>query len=132
MMRELQCQEFQQTVANFLLRHQSILDILSKSQEANSRVNRAITKAVTTCGCLKVSAGKQPLTPEASISDLKNLFSTHLEGTLCENCRDIIINEIGRSLFYYTALCNTLDLNLQEVLEKENKKISTLGRFNMT
>lgn len=132
MMPDLQCQEFQQTVASFLLRHQSILDILSKSQEANSRVNRAVTKAVTACGCLKVCAEKQPLTQEASISDLKNLFSNHLQGTLCENCADIIMDEIGKSLFYYTALCNTLGLNLQEIMEKENKKLSTLGRFNMT
>jgi len=129
---ELFCQEFQQTVSNFLLRHQSILDLLSKSLEATARVNRAVTKSVTSCGCLKVHAEKKPLPQEANLNDLKELFSSHLEGRLCDNCRDIIINELGKNLFYFTALCNTLDISLQEVLEQEYKKVSTLGRFNMT
>lgn len=131
-MSNLHCQDFQQTVANFLLRHQSILDILSKSQEANARINRAVSKAVTNCGCIKVNADKKPLPPDASVTDLKYLLNSHLEGKLCDNCRDIIVDEIGRSLFYYTALCNTLEIDLQEVMEKENSKVSTLGKFNMT
>lgn len=128
----LQFRDFQQTVSNFLLRHQSILDILSKSQEANSRVNRAVTKSVTSCGCMKINADRKPLPREANLDDLRKLLSNHLEGEVCENCRDIIINELGRSLFYYAALCNTLDISLQEVLEKENDKVTTLGKFNMT
>lgn len=131
-MSELFCQEFQQTVSDFLLRHQSILDLLSKSLEATARVNRAVTKSVTSCGCLKVHAEKKPFPLEANLNDLKELFSSHLEGKLCENCRDIIINEMGKNLFYLTALCNTLGIGLQEVLEQENKKVQTLGRFNMT
>ena len=131
-MSNLQFREFQQTVSNFLLRHQSILDILSKSQEANSRVNRAVTKAVTSCGCLKINADHKPLPREANIDDLRKLLSSHLDGEICENCRDIIVDEIGRSLFYYAALCNTLDIPLQEVLEKEHNKVTTLGKFNMT
>ncbi|MFY9175160.1 MAG: DUF1573 domain-containing protein [Peptococcia bacterium] len=132
MLSNLQFPEFQQTVSTFLLRHQSILDILSKSQEASSRVNRAVTKSVTSCGCTQIHANYKPLPPEACLSDLKNLLSSHLEGELCENCRDIIIEEIGRSLFYYAALCNALDISLQEVLEKEHNKVTTLGKFNMT
>lgn len=131
-MSNLHCQDFQQTVANFLLRHQSILDILSKSQEANARINRAVIKAVTSCGCIKVNADKKPLPPEACLNDLKSLLDSHLEGNICETCRDIIVDEIGRSLFYYTALCNTLEIDLQEVIEKENNKVSMLGKFNMT
>lgn len=132
MLSNLQFTEFQQTVSNFLLRHQSILDILSKSQEANSRVNRAVTKSVTSCGCLQIHANYKPLPPEASLDDLKSLLSSHLEGELCENCRDIIVKEIGKSLFYYAALCNTLDISLQEVMESEHQKVTTLGKFNMT
>lgn len=131
-MAELCCQEFQQTVSNFLLRHQSILDLLSKSLETTARVNRAVTKSVTSCGCLKIHAEKKPFPQEACLNDLKELFSSHLEGRLCENCRDVIINELGKNLFYFTALCNSLSLDLQEVLEQENKKVLTLGRFNMT
>ncbi|MCR4443097.1 MAG: DUF1573 domain-containing protein [Peptococcaceae bacterium] len=131
-MAELHCEDFQQTVSNFLLRHQSILDLLSKSFETMSRVNRAITKSVTTCGCLRVHAEKKPLPREASLQDLKELFSSHLEGQLCDNCREIIINEMGKNLFYFTALCDTLGIGLQEVLEQENSKVMTLGKFNMT
>ncbi len=131
-MFQLQCEDFQERVNDFLLRHQSILDILSKSTEANARVIRSSTKAVTTCGCLKIRAEKKPLPQNASINDLKELFSSHLEGELCDNCRDVIMDEIGKNIFYLTALCNTLGISLQEVLEKENNKIMTLGRFNMT
>lgn len=131
-MPDYSCADFQQTVSNFLLRHQSILDVLSKTTEANARVNRAVTKAVTACGCLKVHASKKPLPKDAGLADFKSLFPTHLEGELCDNCKDIIMNEIGKNLFYITALCNILDLDLQEVLEKENTKVTTLGKFNMT
>ena len=131
-MSELQCNDFQETVSNYLMLHQSILDLLSKSQEASSRVNRAITKSVTSCGCLKINAEKKPLPREANLSDLKNLFPSHLEGQLCDNCKEIIVHEMGKNLFYFTALCNTLGISLQDVLEQENDKVATLGRFNMT
>ncbi|MCW2277842.1 DUF1573 domain-containing protein [Heliophilum fasciatum] len=131
-MKDLACQQFQDTVADYLIRHQSILDILSKSQEANARVNRAVVKAVTDCGCVSINAEKSPLPPDASLSDLKQLRESHLNGTLCTNCRDIIERELGKSLFYLTALCHSLDLDLADVLQKEQNKISTLRMFNMT
>ena len=51
--------EFQKTVEQYLIRHKSILDILSKSHHANSKVNRAVTKAITQCGCLEVHSNKK-------------------------------------------------------------------------
>lgn len=131
-MAELNCQEFEKTVSTYLLRHQSILDLLAKGQESSARTNRAITKSVTTCGCLKIKAEKQPLPPEANLADLKEYFSDHLEGALCEICREIVIDELGKNLFYITALSNTLGISLQEIIEEENKKVSTLGKFNLT
>lgn len=127
-----QCEDFQQTVSAYLLRHQSILDLLSKMVVSSGCVNRAITKSVTSCGCLKIHAEKKPLPPDADLIDLKECLSSHLEGSLCENCREAILNEMGKNLFYFTALCNTLGISLQEVLDKENNKVTTLGRFNMT
>lgn len=126
------CQHFQETVASFLLRHQSILDLLSKSYEASARINRAVTKTVTSCGCLKIIAEKKPLPAEAELNDFKELFPSHVQGRLCDSCREVIINEMGKSLFYLTALCNTLGISLQDVIEQEKDKVSTLGRFNMT
>jgi len=128
----LNCHDFQKAMSSFLLRHQSILDIMSKYQESCARTNRAVAKSVTSCGCLEISAKKQTLPPDAHIEDLESLFSKHLEGELCDNCRDIIIAELGTNLFYLTALCNTLDINLQGVMEKEYSKVVTLGKFNMT
>lgn len=128
----IQCSDFQKTVSRFLLRHQSILDILSKSLESTARVNRAVSKTVTSCGCLKINAEKKSFPDDASLDDLKDLFSSHLQGKLCDNCREIIVNEMGKNLFYLTALCITLDIDLQEVLDHENDKVTTLGPFNMT
>ena len=55
-MKGLICDDFQDTVANCLIRHRSILDVLTKVQETSARVNRAVAKSVTNCGCLKVEA----------------------------------------------------------------------------
>jgi hypothetical protein len=129
---QFNCQDFEKTVSTYLLRHQSILDLMAKCQESSARTNRAITKSVTTCGCLKINAQKQPLPPEASIKDLKKFFSSHLQGKLCASCREIVIDELGKNLFYITALCNTLGISLQEIIEEENGKVRTLGRFNLT
>lgn len=131
-MQQPDCHDFEKTVISYLLRHQSVLDIMSKYQETCARANRALVKSVTTCGCLKIKAEKQPLPPEATIADLKNLFSNHLDGELCDSCREIIIAELGKNLFYITALCNTLGISLHEIIAEENSKVKTLGKFNMT
>lgn len=123
---------FQGIVKSLLIRHQSILDILSKGQEASARVNRAVVKSVTDCGCLGIDAHKKPLPEETSLSDLKELLNSQLDGTLCENCRDIIETEVGKQLFYLAALANALDISLKDVIEKEEKKLSTLTIFNLT
>ncbi|MZP30227.1 DUF1573 domain-containing protein [Heliobacterium undosum] len=131
-MKDLACQQFQDTVAEFLIRHQSILDIISKSQESNARVNRAVVKAVTHCGCVKVRAEKSAIPPEATLADLKQLLDSHLDGELCPNCREIIESEMGKSIFYLTALCHSLGLSLADVLQREHEKVSTLRVFNFT
>jgi hypothetical protein len=131
-MKDLLCNEFQSTVNEYLIRHQSILDILSKSHECNAKVNRNVVKAATSCGCIKIKSEKQNFNNAASLTEMKAVLNTHSEGTLCENCREIIETELGKTLFYITALCNTLDLSLYDVLLKEHKKVSTLRIFNFT
>lgn len=131
-MKDLLCDEFQNTVSELLIRHQSILDVLSKLQEASARVNRAVTKAVTSCGCIKVNAERRKIPENMSISELKGFLESHLNGELCPNCQEIVEAEIGRSLFYVAALCNQLDLNLYDIFIKEQKKLSTLRFFNLT
>ncbi|UMZ75365.1 DUF1573 domain-containing protein [Natranaerofaba carboxydovora] len=126
------CHDFQQKVSELLIRHKSILDNLTKFQESNSKVNRAIVKSITTCGCLEVKAKKQDLPGEVSIKDLQDFMDTHLAGKICENCKEVVVNEIGTHLFYLAALANTLDLDLNEVIEEEMNKLSLLGYYNLT
>jgi len=130
--KDLLCDEFQNTVANLLIRHHSILDVLSKSDDSTARLHRAVVKAVTNCGCLQIDAKKKPIPPEASLSELKNYMESHLRGNLCPTCKEIVEAEMGKCLFYMTALCNLLDVNLYDVFLKEHKKVSTLRIFNLT
>ena len=132
LMKDLICDEFQKTVSELLIRHHSILDVLSKFQEACARTNRATVKAVTNCGCITIKAKKQQIPSDASLLELKDYFETHLNGKICNDCREMIETELGKTLFYMTALCNLLDLNLYDIFLKEHHKLTTLRIFNLT
>lgn len=132
-MKDLICDEFQNVVGDLLIRHHSILDILSKLSESSCRVNRAVTKTVTGCGCMKIQAEKIQIPDHIdSFDELKEFLDSHLRGDLCSNCSEIVTGELGKLLFYAAALCNALDINLYDVFIQEYKKASTLGVFNMT
>ncbi|MCX0402306.1 DUF1573 domain-containing protein [Clostridium perfringens] len=130
-MKDVIFDDFQNSVNNSLLRHKSILDILSKYQESQARASRAICKAVTNCGCIGICAKKQNMLEDTDLSleELNPRLSSHIKGDLCENCREVIEREIGNNLFYLTSLCNALDLNLFDILLKEYNKMDTLGKF---
>lgn len=132
-MKDLICDEFQNVVGDLLIRHRSILDVLTKLSESTCRVNRAIIKSVTECGCVAIQAEK-PQIPEGldSFDQLREYLDDHMRGDLCEHCNEVIISEMGKMLFYTAALCNTLDINLYDVFLQEYKKASALGVFNMT
>lgn len=131
-MNDSLCNEFQKTVEQYLIRHKSILDILSKSHHANSKVNRAVTKAITQCGCLEVQGKKKKISEDTSLPELSTCFENHLKGEVCESCRDMIEEELGRQFFYLAALCNTLNLDMEEIIKKENEKVLALRFFNLT
>lgn len=131
-MKEIDCKTFQSKVNELLIRHRSILDVQSKFQESNSRVNRSIAKSVTNCGCLNIRASKRDLPPESSFDDMCDFMETHVEGELCDSCKEIIEMEMGNNLFYLVSLCNILGLDLSEILDKEFGKISALGKFNLS
>ncbi|RAU94564.1 DUF1573 domain-containing protein [Paenibacillus sp. YN15] len=124
--------EFQDQVGELLLRHRSVLDVLSKFQQSNAAANRAVMKSVTECGCIQVHAGKQNYTRDMTLEQAKEQLGTHLEGQVCENCKEVIASELGRNLFYMASLCNLLDLNLDKVVSQESTKCSTLGLFNLS
>lgn len=130
-MKDVIFDNFQNSVDESLLRHRSILDILTKLQESSGRINRAVAKSITRCGCVEIDSKKKNETQELDdLDSLKDKMQTHISGQLCSNCRDVIESEIGNNLFYLASLCNLLDLNLYDILLKEYDNIETLGKFN--
>ena len=67
-------QEFQQQVSDLLLRDRSMLDVLSKFGQTEASVNRAVTKAVTECGCIEIHASKQPYSDDPELGDSQASF----------------------------------------------------------
>ena len=56
----------------------------------------------------------------------------HLDGELCSNCKEVVEEEVGRLLFYTAALANLLDINIYDILIKENKKLAALGLYHLS
>jgi len=131
-MREADCVEFQKTVSEYLVRNRSILDVMTKLQDAATRVNRALAKTVTSCGCLSVDASKQELPDDVNFSQVSNYVKSHIEGEICPNCSDVIETELGNAMFYLAATCCLLGLDFKCVLERENDRINTLGVYSLT
>ncbi|SHI14329.1 DUF1573 domain-containing protein [Sporanaerobacter acetigenes] len=126
----INCSDFQEMTSNVLIRHKSILDIITKLDEYNARINRAVIKSVTSCGCISIDAKKQEYNSE-SLEELKKSLKSHLEGELCEVCSEKIEEEIGSYLFYLAALCDTLEINLSDILNNEYDNLKTLGIYNL-
>lgn len=131
-MKDIIFDDFQDCVSDSLIRHRSILDVLTKYSESSAKVNRSIAKAVTNCGCISINATKQYIPiEENSIENLDSCVKPHLTGELCDNCRQIIEKEIGNNIFYLTSLCNHLNISLYDVLIEEYNNINTLGKFTL-
>lgn len=132
-MKDVIFDEFQNSVSESLLRHKSILDIMTKLQDSESRINRAVAKSVTNCGCIEICGKKQSIPvgeDNIDIDSLRKSLKSHVKGSLCDSCREVIEREIGNNLFYLTSLCDALDLNLYDILLKEYDKIKTLGDYS--
>lgn len=123
--------DFQNTVSEYLVRHRSILDALTKYQESCARVNRAVAKAATTCGCIEIGVCKQKLPESLLIQDFKHTSSTHIEGALCDHCQDVVEAELGNNLFYLTAICQLLGFELNDIVKKERERVAALGYFKL-
>ncbi len=126
------CQQFQSAVAEYLVRHRSVLDVISKLQESTAHVNRAIVNSVTACGCLKIDASKQLIPNDATFLEMASYMQTHLKGSLCPTCSENIQEEIGDTLFYLAGICALLELDLDKIICKENERLETLGIYNLT
>ena len=115
-MKDIIFDNFQDSVDNCLIRHRSILDVLTKYTESSSRINRSVAKAVTNCGCIQINASKQKTLKEnySNENDIKKHLNPHITGKLCDDCREVIEEEIVTNLFYLTSLCNQLNINLYD------------------
>ena len=129
---EISERTFQQTVSEYLIRHRSILDVESKLIEATARINRAIAKSVTTCGCIEIDATRQKFPADLTLAQVRELMQAHLNGALCERCREVLETEIGTALFYLAAVCELTSLDLEAILKKEHTRVATLGVFHLT
>ncbi|GIP19494.1 hypothetical protein J40TS1_51360 [Paenibacillus montaniterrae] len=125
-------EQFQEQVSQLLLRHRSVLDIMSKLDQTSASINRTVTKSITDCGCIELHASKQPFHEVDSLDVAQQRITNHVTGELCEHCKELVQQAIGSNLFYLTALCTQLDIKLPEVLEQEAQKCNTLGLFNLT
>lgn len=134
-MKDIIFDDFQNAVNESLLRHRSILDILTKLQESEARVNRAVAKSITNCGCLEIdNSGRPDVESEkiidAELENIKQCMHSQISGKLCDSCREVVEREIGNNMFYLSSLCNLIDINLYDILLKEYDKINTLGNFS--
>ncbi len=86
------------------------------------------------CGCVSINAQKNEIPQGANLSlqEIRSYMHDHLNGDLCPTCREVIEEEVGRLLFYTAALANLLDINVYDVLIKENKKLAALGVYHMS
>jgi hypothetical protein len=122
--------ELQEQAAEVLVRHRSILDIMTKLDEYNARINRAIAKSVTFCGCIEINAKKQDFN-STSLNDMLGKMDSHIVGEICPNCKEILEQEIGAYMFFLASLANTLDFDLSGTIAKELDRTKTLGIYGM-
>ena len=130
-MKDHTTEDFQSTVDAVLTRNKSLLDIISKCQQSMSGVERTIVKAVTNCGCVQIEGKRQNVPESASLTEMKTYMDNQVRGALCPRCREVLDRELGKNLFYLFALCNTLDMDVYDVLTHEKERLNTLGKYSL-
>ena len=119
-LNDIMAEDFQIVVEEYVERNKNLLDTMSKYQTASSRLNRAVTKAATQCGCISLTGRKR-----------SGQVKTGVEGKLCKNCREAIEKEMGDVLFYHAAMCNALGLSIYDVMLKEKQTLFALGEYSL-
>jgi len=56
-LNDIMAEDFQIVVEEYVARNKNLLDTMSKYQTAAGRLNRAVTKAATQCGCISLAKG---------------------------------------------------------------------------
>ena len=131
-MRDLLCDDFQASVSAHLVQNKSILDAITKLNESSLRVQRAITRAVTQCGCIRIDASRQRIPEVASLEELGQVLDSHVRGELCGDCREVVETEVGNSLCYVAAVCELVGVSMYDCLIGVDKRIRALGMFHLS
>ncbi|GKX31306.1 hypothetical protein SH1V18_37860 [Vallitalea longa] len=126
-------EKFQCTVKENDYFNKNILDQLAKLQEVAAKLNKNIIRACTYCGCIEINANNKlySYNDDINLDMIKILDPHHITGTLCEDCRDRIENDIGSCLYHLACISNSFDLNLNGILLQEMNKVNLLGKFNI-
>jgi len=129
-MKDLIFDEFQNAVDNSLLRHKSILDIMTKLQESQARVNRAVIKAVTSCGCLEIQAKKQCI-PNSSIPTQETGTRHRTAQRIAKQTGSIVvaISQRRNIITLYKDDIKYVVRDSSEVLARANQAIQTLEKY---
>lgn len=130
-MKNFTIQEYQAQVDDVLVRHRSILDILTKLQESTAKVNRAVAKSATYCGCVTFNVEKQAIPEDTSFSEIKEHMKEHIDGQLCDICREKVEAELSANIFYFTTLCNAFNINVGDLITKHHEQLKTLGKYGL-
>ena len=72
---DIYTEDFQMVVDNYLKRNRNVLDTLSKYQTSSTRLVRAVTKAATQCGCIKIEAATQPAMMKSPVWAFRGSFA---------------------------------------------------------
>ena len=123
--------KFHALTRGLLTRDRSLLDVITRLQESNAKLNRSIAKSVTKCGCISLEAKKQHFPENSDLSSLPIYADDHILGHLCLSCRKNVELLLGDNLFYLACLCNALDMNLGDIMEQELDRCNMLGKFNL-
>jgi hypothetical protein len=130
-MKDVIYDEYQNLVSEVLLRHSSLLDIITKLEQSVANTNRAAIKTITDCGCVSLNRISKEDNDSENYDSFYKFKIQDIEGNICEKCRDKIEEEYGNTFFYLTALANKLDINIYDVLLKEFNNMKTLGKFRL-
>lgn len=68
---------------------------------------------------------------DASYSQLKKYMSNHVQGELCDICKEKVEHELASNFFYLTALCNVFNINIEDMLSNYNEQLKALGKYGL-
>ena len=114
--------------------NKSILEQMAKLNEYANNLNKSIIKSCIQCGCLKIQTEKScyESTYDKDITTNSTFINdNNCIGTPCKDCAEQFEKNIGGCLYYLASLCNTLDLNLYDIILKELDKINILRKYNI-